>query len=35
MRNFEFGCKSYELFHFSCVKLIFHVIPKELLDVAM
>jgi hypothetical protein len=35
MHNFEFGCKSYELFHFSSVKFIFCVIVEELLDVAM
>jgi hypothetical protein len=34
-RNSEFGCKSYELFHFSSIKFIFHVIIEELLDAAM
>ena len=35
MHNYEFGCKCYELFHFSCIKLIFHVIFEELLNAAM
>jgi hypothetical protein len=29
--NSKFGCQSYELFHFSCIKFIFHVIFEELL----
>jgi hypothetical protein len=31
----KFKCRSYELFHFSCIKFIFLVIFGELLDVAM
>jgi hypothetical protein len=27
--------KNYELFHFSCIKIIFNVIFEELLDVAI
>jgi hypothetical protein len=33
--NSKFKCRSYELFHFSCIKFIFLVIFGELLDVAM
>jgi hypothetical protein len=35
MCNSKFGCKSCELFHFSCIKLIFHLIFEEFLDSAM
>jgi hypothetical protein len=35
VHNSEFGCKSYELFHFPCNKFIFLVIFEELLDAAM
>jgi hypothetical protein len=34
-RNSEFGCKSYELFHYSCIKFILILIFVELLDAAM
>jgi hypothetical protein len=35
MLNSKFGCKNYELFHFPCVKFIFHVIFKEFPNAAM
>jgi hypothetical protein len=35
MHSLELECKSYELFHFSYIKFIFHVIFLELLDAAM
>jgi hypothetical protein len=29
MQNSKLGCKSYELFHFSCSKFNFHVILRS------
>jgi hypothetical protein len=36
VRNSKFGCKSYELFHFPCIKFVFLVIfVEEFLDASM
>jgi hypothetical protein len=32
MLNSKFECKSYKLFHFSCIKIIVLVIFEELID---